>query len=136
MGVHSVKLIVADYDGASDTQEFFVTVKEVNQPPSFTSTPVTQAEPGETYTYAITTNDPNLPNGDELTISYVSPLPAWLTLTDHGDGTATLAGTPDRSDGGEHAIQLKVTDLEGEMAEQNFTIEVTQFINFIPLFIR
>lgn len=39
------------------------------------------------YTYEIIADDDDVVYGDAPT------LPAWLILTDHGDGTATLAGT-------------------------------------------
>jgi len=90
------------------------------------------------YIYTITTNDPDLAFGDTLTIS-AATLPTWLTLVDHGDGTATLFGTPTNVYVGEHAIVLQVTDT-GELTNlQSFTIHVTErqkLCIYLPLVLR
>jgi len=102
--------------------------------PYFTSTPVPQAVPGLRYSYAVTATDPDLAYGDILTIS-APTLPAWLTLVDNGDGTATLFGTPDSSDVGQHTVVLRVTDQSGLHSEQTFTIRVSIRV-YLPLVIR
>ena len=95
-----------------------VTVAAVNDAPAFTSTPVTKAVQGEAYTYVATGTDVD---GDALTLT-APTLPAWLTLTDHGDGTASLEGAP--SDDGEYPVVLRLSD--GLIAvDQAFTITVT-----------
>lgn len=43
-----------------------------------------------------------------------SALPAWLTLVDHGDGTATLSGTPALDDAGTATIELTATNASGD----------------------
>jgi hypothetical protein len=108
-------------DGNSSALDSFVLSVDVNSPPEFTSTPVTSATEDITYTYAITATD--LDAGDALTITATS-LPAWLTLIDHGDRTASLGGTPTNADVGEHAIALQVQDPAGATAIQAFTITV------------
>ena len=91
-----------------------------------------------TYTYAITTTDPDLPYGDVLTVT--APVkPAWLTLTDHGNGTATLSGTPTNAHIGSHPLTLQVTDSGGLTATQSFTITVMAkpgYTVFLPLVVR
>ncbi|MBT0961739.1 Ig-like domain-containing protein, partial [Denitromonas iodatirespirans] len=58
-------------------------------------------------------------------------LPAWLTLTDNGDGTATLSGTPTNAEVGNHAVSLQVSD--GSLtATQNFTLTVSH-TNSVPV---
>ena len=60
-----------------------------------------------------------------LTISAAAALPGWLTLTDAGDGTATLGGTPTAGDAGDVAISLQVQDAGGAApVTQDFTITV------------
>ena len=49
-------------------------------------------------------------------------MPAWLTLTDHGDRTATLHGTPPTQ--GSYPVVLQVTDGMAS-ATQAFTITVS-----------
>jgi len=96
--------------------------------------PVTAAAPGRLYTYAVTAADPDLAYGDALTIT-APTLPAWLTLVDQGNGTATLSGTPDTV--GDYNVVLRVTDRFGAFAEQSFTITVKErHYIFLPLVVR
>lgn len=100
----------------------------VNSQPIFTSTPATEVIAEELYTYTITTTDDDVPFGDELRIIAQS-IPAWLTLTDNGDGTATLTGTPQISDQGPHSVSLLVEDIyhhsyDQTGSTQNFSINV------------
>ena len=62
-----------------------------NQAPVFTSTAVTAAVESSAYSDSITTSDADA--GDTRSITAPTK-PAWLTLSDNGDGTATLSGTP------------------------------------------
>jgi len=132
VGDHAVVLLVTDRAGLTDTQGFTITVANVNDPPEFTSTPVTTATQNALYTYAVTANDPDLLHGDALTIT-APMLPAWLTLTDHGGGTATLSGTPTNAEVGDHTVVLRVTDSEGLFDTQTFTITVAN-VNDAPFF--
>jgi len=56
-----------------------------------------------------------------------STLPQWLTLTDNGDGTAVLSGTPTNNDavnnGGNHNVVLEV-EANNTVVKQEFTINV------------
>ncbi|MCM3657523.1 immunoglobulin domain-containing protein [Agromyces mediolanus] len=53
-----------------------------------------------------------------------SGLPAWLTLTDHGDGTATLSGTPALGDAATSAIELVATNAYGsDVLEFSLTVD-------------
>ncbi len=122
LGPHDVTLQVTDLAGTDDIQSFTITVS--NDPPSFTSTAVTGVSAGATYTYDITTTDPNLPGGDSLTI-IANTKPAWLTLTDYGDGTATLSGAPTMAEIGDHTVTLRVHDDQSAFDTQSFTVTVS-----------
>ena len=78
----------------------------VDKAPVFTSTPPATAKAGSAFYYTVTASDPAAP-WEQLAIS-ATGLPAWLTLTDHGDGTATLAGTPLAA--GSASFTISVTD--------------------------
>jgi hypothetical protein len=122
-----VTLVVSDGE-LVDEQSFSITVIYVNQPPVFVSEPVTEATAFEAYVYQVIATDPD---GDDLTIT-ASTLPAWLTLTDNGDGTALLAGTPANDDAGDVPVTLVVSD--GELVdEQSFSITVI-YVNRAPEF--
>lgn len=109
------------FGGRDDAGNILSTVEalQANTAPVFTSAPVTEARRGQPYTYTITTADAE---HDARTIT-ATLLPSWLALTDHGDGTATLAGTPAEPDIGPHDVILRIDD--GTLtAEQSFTIDV------------
>ncbi len=90
-----------------------------NNPPSFTSTAITSATVDATYAYNITTTDADA--GDVLTIS-ATTIPAWLSLTDNGNGTASLSGTPAAAS--TDNVTLAVSDGTTSV-NQSFTITVT-----------
>lgn len=118
--------------GNQTDQDFALVVylTHTNHPPTFTSEPVTHATQTVPYTYHITTYDPD---GDTLTIT-APTIPAWLTLTDHGDGSATLTGTPDETQMGYYSIELLVTDSFGLTEPQFFKIKVSNNQGFYSYF--
>src|SRR5690606_14523663 len=125
VGAHDVVLEASDAAGNTSRQAFTIEVsapEPEDLPPEFTSAPTTDAEVGTAYPYAVAVSDRD---GDAVTITAFS-IPAWLTLTDNGDGTATLSGTPAAGDVGEHDIVLEVADEAGSAAEQTFTITVEE----------
>ena len=117
VGANNVVLRVTDSTGQSVEQSFTITVDNINDAPSFSSTPITTAIEGQNYSYTVTAADPD---GDTLTIT-AQTMPAWLTLTDNGDGTATLSGIPDS--GNDANVELQVSDGK-DSANQSFTISV------------
>ncbi|HDQ71540.1 MAG TPA: PKD domain-containing protein, partial [Chloroflexi bacterium] len=121
VGEHAVELFVEDSGGLTDTQSFTITVHNVNDPPIFVSKPVTETTQDAVYTYTVVAEDVDI--GDTLTIT-APTLPGWLQLSDHGDGTAALAGTPTNDDVGEHTVALLVEDSGGLTDTQSFTITV------------
>ena len=111
-GTYIAELSVTDGDGAQDTDTVEIAASaSPNSAPTFTSTPTTSVDEDAVYTYDITTDDAD---GDTLTITASTlgggSLPAWLTFTDNGDGTATLTGTPTNADVGSYNIELNVDD--------------------------
>lgn len=102
-----------------DLRDFF------NHPPEFDSEPETNAAEGDEYSYEIVASDPD--PYDELEIT-TEQLPDWLTLEDHGDGTATLSGVPEEM--GDETIVLVVSDgMEDEEQEFVITISETTLVN-------
>ncbi|RLB78527.1 MAG: hypothetical protein DRH06_01430, partial [Deltaproteobacteria bacterium] len=118
----SFDVTVSDDSGAandSDTQTVTLTLTGTNDAPVFDSTPISAAAEDATYSYTITTSDIDI---EAVTIT-ATTLPSWLTLTDNGNGTATLSGMPLNADVGPHAVILNVSD--GSLSsDQNFTIVV------------
>ncbi len=90
-----------------------------NTTPVFVSTPPNEATANAAFEYHISATDAD---GDALLFHAVS-MPSWLTLTDNGDGTAVLTGTPDAGDVGSVDITIEVSDGE-EVVQQSFTLTV------------
>jgi len=103
-----------------------------NTPPFFiTSAPVSGTEDA-LYSYPIRTGDAGWGSpGSSLSIVALEK-PAWLTLVDHGDGTALLAGTPGNGDVGTHGVMLGVLDEAYGFAAQSFTVDIAA-VNDAPV---
>lgn len=86
---------------------------------SISSQAVSSAKVGEAYTYNITTNVVN-PVGS--TTIAATGLPAWATITDNANGTATIQGTPTETG----SFSVKVTATNNSIsAVQDYTLGVT-----------
>jgi hypothetical protein len=124
-GPLTVNVRVTDLTALSAPAALTVTVMPAGTPvanaPTFTSTAITAATQGAPYSYAVTTADPDA--GQARTITAPTK-PAWLNLTDNGDGSATLAGTPGAADVGPHNVTLEVRDAANLTATQAFTVTV------------
>lgn len=115
-----------DDAGDSTTTTFSLVV---NTPTVFTSLPpVLTISENQLFVYNITASDPDVPFGDELEILGIV-IPSWLTLTDNGDGTAVLSGTPGVANVGSHSIHIDAEDIYHHCfghGSQLFTINVIQ----------
>lgn len=117
VGVHDVTLRVND--GTTDTDQVFtITVANINDAPSITSSGVTTANEDEAYSYTITATD--IDAGTTLTFS-APILPAWLSFN---ASTQTLSGTPTNDHVGMHKVRLRVSDGTVD-ADEAFAITVT-----------
>ena len=129
IGNHSVIIIATDSENGTHNQNFNINVSSVNDNPVFTSSPIIVGDEDSLYTYNITVTDEE---NEDVTITY-STLPDWLTLTDNGDNTATLSGTPLQTHIGEHTVVIIASDTSGGMSNQEFTIVIAS-VNDLPLF--
>ncbi len=98
------------------TQAFTLTVLGA---PSFTSAGAATFRVGRADSFAVTTT-----GSPPARLSTTGSLPAGVTFTDGGDGTATLAGTPAGSTGGTYALTLRATNDVDPDATQAFTLTV------------
>ena len=100
----------------SVSEDVTVTVNPINDAPIITSTAITGAGVGLTYSYAVEASDVD---GDALTLSS-DELPAWLTFNAE---TGVLSGTPTTA--GDYEVSL--TAFDGELnADQTFTLSVRE----------
>ncbi len=133
VGAQAVTLTVTDQRVASPVPQSFVinVVSAPNHAPVFTSSPVIQGAADEFYQYEVTATDSD---GDSLTLGS-TVLPAWLTLFDHDNGTATLSGTPAFAQAGANPVGLTVTDhVVPTPVAQDFVIHVNNGLNNAPVF--
>ena len=131
VGTHNVTLRVSD--GTVDVdQSFTITVINTNDAPIFTSTSISNVSINEDslYSYSVTSSDVDI--SDTLTLSTPTK-PAWLNLSDNGNGTGILSGTPLNADVGEHQITLRVNDGTVDV-KQSFTVIVLNVNNETSVF--
>jgi len=123
-GNQSVSLMIND--GTVDVfQSFVIDVVNVNDPPSITSTPITEARPGVAYEYTVTAVDVD---GDALTYE-ARVLPGWLTFN---PSTQLLSATPGEEDIGDQHVTIRVSD--GSLyVDHTFVITVSS-ANHAPTF--
>jgi hypothetical protein len=93
--------------------------------PDFVSDPVTTGVYNEAYSYFIKTTD--IENDDRAISLSGGTLPNGLTLTDFGDGTAEIAGTPIET--GTFTIKLLVQETSNAFLlsnQQKFKLEISK----------
>ncbi|MCB1045441.1 MAG: hypothetical protein KDC35_21035 [Acidobacteria bacterium] len=113
LGDHPITVRVVDPYGASDTQDFNLSVTD-NRPPVFVSTPTFYALPGETYSYQALAIDPE---GDPLTYVLVTA-PSGMAI-DPTTGLLTWPGTVS----GAHSVAIQAND-PSHQTQQSFTLTV------------
>ena len=94
----------------------------VDNTPVFKSKPRDTVRTGVPFSYPVTTR-----YGYPVpTITTASTLPDGVTLTDNGNGTAAVGGTPDPNAGGVYPITLTATNGVGSPVDQIFILTVYQ----------
>jgi hypothetical protein len=105
----------------NDSQSFTLTV---NEAPNITSANNTTFPVGQAGTFTVTTT--GFPTGTSMVITKSGALPLNVTFTDNGDGSATLAGTPNAGTAGAYPITITANNGVTPNGTQNFTLTVTQ----------
>lgn len=121
-------IIISVSDGtlSASLPAFNLSVVDVNDAPTISSTAITVATEAMAYSYTFTASDADV--DDVLTLSAVT-IPSWLSFN---AATGLLSGTPGNTDVGSHPVTLRVTDTDGLTAEQSFSITVTN-VNDAPV---
>jgi hypothetical protein len=114
-GQYSISFTASNSQG-SDTQPFLLTV---NETPSFTSANNVHLQAGTPANFTVTTLGFPKP-----AITKSGTLPAGVTFTDNGNGTATLGGTPSAGSGGTYVLDLSAANVVGTAHQNPFTIVV------------
>ena len=94
------------------------------------SEPVTIASLGTTYVYTVEVGLQEQPQegpAPEVAglFTVTAPLlPSWLALENTVEGATLVTGTPQLGDVGEHSVTLELTDVQGVVVTQSFTVAV------------
>ncbi len=120
-----IKFVYEALGGASNSTTWCLDDFEFNNTAisiNFTSSAVTSVASGAAYQYSITTQ---VVNGVGATTISATGLPAWATLTDKGDGTATITGTAPTVTADESS-QVAITATNNGISQtQSYTLTVT-----------
>jgi hypothetical protein len=121
------------FDGAanSNTATVTINVAAVNDPPNFTSSPVTTATVGQAYTYDVNAVDPD---GTTVTFLLVTS-PTGMTIN---TASGLISWTPVAGQEGPQNVTVRATDngtpLPAATADQSFTVTVQAAGAAAPLY--
>jgi len=116
-GSFSASVTVADPQGDTDQVPFTVVI--ANVAPTITTTPPLFVAEGVQYSYAPAATDPGV--NDALTWA-LGTHPAGMTMAPL---TGAVFWTPTFAQGGANAVEVIVSDGDGGVTTQSFTVEVT-----------
>ncbi|HET6883971.1 MAG TPA: DUF4214 domain-containing protein, partial [Pirellulales bacterium] len=114
-GVYNLTLSADNGGGTPATQSFVLTVDGA---PSITPISDTSFTVGTAGSISVQTA------GYPKAAISATGLPSDVTLTDNGNGTATIAGTPAAADVGSYNVKLTAANGSGTAATQSFTLTV------------
>jgi hypothetical protein len=117
-GTYVLSITANNGVGSPDVEPYTITV---NEAPSFTSAGTATFTTGIAGSLAVAAIGFPFPS-----LSVVGTLPAGVTFTDNGNGTASLAGTPSAATGGVYHLTLQGSNGVGSAASQTFTLTVKQ----------
>ena len=118
LGSHRVTVLVTDLTHLTDTQTFNVSVTDVNEPPSITSSAITTVNEYESYVYDVNATDPD--PSESLTYSLIAA-PQGMSISSN---SGYISWTPEAHQVGDHDITVRVTDKGGLTDEQNYALTV------------
>ena len=131
----TIRVTATDTSGATASQDFSVSVANVNDAPVVSVTIADQST-NEDAGFSFTVPPASFSDvdvGDSLSLSATlsdgSPLPAWLSFD---AATQTFSGTPLNDDVGALTIRVTATDTSGATASQDFSVSVAN-VNDAPV---
>ena len=119
-GTYPITISASNGVGPAATQSFTLTVSTATSAPAITSSATDTETFGVPFTFTVTTDGYPVPS-----LSKTGGLPAGVTFTNNGDGTATIAGTPDKSAVGTYNLTIKAKNSVGTIT-QPFTLTITK----------
>ena len=117
-GTYGLTFTASNGTAPDATQSFTLTV---DQAPTLTSARSATFVVGQAGAFSVYTNGFPRP-----TLTLTGTLPADLSFTNNGNGTATLSGTPATGSKGTYALAFTAGNGVGATAKQSFTLTVDQ----------
>ena len=117
-GTYALTFTASNGLASKATQSFTLTV---DQAPALTSGKSATFVVGQAGSFTVYTNGFPKP-----TLTLTGTLPAGLSFTNNGNGTATLSGTPASGSQGTYALAFTAVNGVGAGAKQSFTLTVEQ----------
>jgi autotransporter-associated beta strand protein len=124
-GTYHLNITASNGQVPSATQNFTLTV---NEAPAITSAAATSFVVGIAKSFVITTT--GFPTS---TLSYSGALPSGLTFVDHGDGTASLIGSPAAGTSGDYHLTITAANGVGGGTSQDFGLTVTPALQSLTI---
>jgi large repetitive protein len=123
-GTHSIAAVyTGDSEFGGSTTAVPLTQTVGGQPPSITSSPTATFLVGTAGSFTVQAT--GVPGGPAISITEAGTLPAGVTFTDNGNGTATLAGTPAKGTrAGSYPVVITASNGVPPAAVQDFTLVV------------
>lgn len=115
-------IIATDPITGFDEEVFTIVVTDTNRDPVLTAIGNQTMVEGATLTLNLSASDPD----GQIPAFVGTDLPSFATLTDNGDGTATLAFAPGFTDAGIYTMTITVNDGQGGSDSETFTLTVTE----------
>jgi VCBS repeat-containing protein len=137
--IYLVQVTVTDSGGATGVQDLEVTVTDVNEAPSITSSATPSVEENQTLAIDVDSTDPDgeTEGGGGLTYSITGGADAALFAIDADSGVLTFVSAPDFENPTDadannvYLVQVTVTDAGGLTDAQDLTVTVTD-VNEAP----
>lgn len=129
---NDIKIVVSDPYGGKDSTIFTLTVND-NYPPAIDAIADYTMNENDVVNIPLNAHDVN--NGDVLTWS-VSNAPNAFTLTDNGNGSATLVLHPDFLAAGNYTPVVTVNDGNGGSTSRTFNVVVKDAIPTTTIYAR
>ena len=123
-GTYSVTVTAANSGGTvSQTIALTVNAAGTKVPvPTFTSAASATATAGTRFTFSVTTV--GSPTTYTTNVTHTGTLPAGVSFSNNGNGTATISGTPTAASGGTYPITLTAKNSAGTVT-QSFVLTVS-----------
>ena len=124
-GVYTFTITASDGVDPDATQAFTL---DVDQAPAITSSDTTSFTVGQQNSFTVTTTGFPTP-----TLSGSGDLPSWLSVSENGDGTATISGDPPAGSSGIYTGTITASNGVASDAVQNFTLDVVQPVTTVTV---